>query len=351
MRRPLIAGLALAAVGVVAASAAALGLRDDGPGAKGDAALPPATADVVRQTLKDTENVTGTLGHGKETKLLTGLSGVVTGLPTSGRTIRRGQTLYRVDDDPVVLLQGGLPAYRTLSTGLSGRDVLQFEKNLWALGYRGFTVDDAYTWATAAAVKKWQDDLGLPETGTVEPSRVHYADGPLRVQSLQAAKGDPVQPGGTILTVTGRDRAVSVTLDVDDQRLAKKGARVGLTLPDGEKTTGRVTGVETVVTPAPDDRSDPETEIKVTVSLDRPKDVASFGDASVSVSFTAEVRENVLAVPVQALLALAEGGYGVEVVRGGTTRVVAVETGLFAAGMVEVASSELAEGDKVGVPA
>jgi hypothetical protein len=58
----------------------------------------------------------------------------------------------------------------------------------------------------------------------------------------------------------------------------------------------------------------------------------------------------VLTVPVAALLALAEGGYGVQVVGGGTTRIVAVQTGLFAGGRVEVTGDGLAEGQTVGVP-
>jgi hypothetical protein len=53
---------------------------------------------------------------------------------------------------------------------------------------------------------------------------------------------------------------------------------------------------------------------------------------------------------VAALLALAEGGYGVEVVDGASTRIVAVETGLFAGGQVEVSGGGLAEGTVVGVP-
>jgi multidrug efflux system membrane fusion protein len=57
----------------------------------------------------------------------------------------------------------------------------------------------------------------------------------------------------------------------------------------------------------------------------------------------------VLAVPVGALLALAEGGYGLEVVRGGTSAVVAVDTGMFADGKVEVSGGGIAEGTVVGV--
>ena len=58
-----------------------------------------------------------------------------------------------------------------------------------------------------------------------------------------------------------------------------------------------------------------------------------------------------LAVPVNALLALAEGGYAVEVERDGRRALVGVETGLFADGQVEVSGQGLAAGDRVVVPA
>jgi hypothetical protein len=69
------------------------------------------------------------------------------------------------------------------------------------------------------------------------------------------------------------------------------------------------------------------------------------------VAFTASKVENVLTVPVAALLALAEGGYGVQIVEGGTTKIVGVKTGLFAGGQVEVSGDGLAEGQVVGMPA
>ncbi|MEV0468763.1 peptidoglycan-binding domain-containing protein, partial [Streptomyces prunicolor] len=85
--------------------------------------------------------------------------------------------MYRVDDDPVVLMYGAVPAYRALRTGEEGADVKELERNLKALGYGGFTVDDSFTDATADAVKEWQDDQGLDQTGAARtpPSRSNAA--------------------------------------------------------------------------------------------------------------------------------------------------------------------------------
>lgn len=336
--------------GVVAVGVAA----SDGTGeSAGVAPLPPNTTPVTRQTLVDRETKTGELGYGTPRALNTRYDGTVTWLPATGSTVARGRALYRVDDDPVVLLHGSLPAYRTLRSGVAGRDVAQFERNLAELGYTGFTVDDDYTSATADAVRRWQEDLGVAETGQVESGRIVYAAGTVRVAGQGAEVGDTVGPGRTVLSVTGTTRLVTCTLDVDDQRLARKGAPVTITLPDGRRTTGRVGTVETVVrTSAGAAGQDPvtETTVEVTVTGDDPAALTGFEQAAVDVGFVAAERAGVLTVPVAALLALAEGGYGLQVVDDAGTRIVAVTTGLFAAGRVEVSGDGIVEGLTVGMP-
>jgi hypothetical protein len=89
----------------------------------------------------------------------------------------------------------------------------------------------------------------------------------------------------------------------------------------------------------------------VTVGIVDQNAVAAYSTASVDVLFTAGLRENVLVVPVAALLVLQEGGFGVEVVSAGTSSYVPVRTGLFADGLVEVAGDGIAEGTVVGMPA
>ncbi|GAA0491642.1 peptidoglycan-binding protein [Paractinoplanes deccanensis] len=305
------------------------------------------TAEVTKKTLVDSESHDGTLGHGDTSTISARGSGTVTALAALDTTVTRGKPLLRLDDEPVILLYGTLPAYRTLKPGVEGADVLQFEKNLWALGYRGFTVDDEYTSATADAVEQWQEDLGRDETGTVGADQIEYAPGAVRVDSHDVERGAVVQPGTAVLKTTGTTMVATVSLDVDSQRLARKGATVDVTLPDGSETTGKITGVETVVEPGQGDQED-TTMIEVTVSFAKvPKGI---DEAAVTVGFTSSQRENVLTVPVAALLALAEGGYGVEIAENGGTRLVAVKTGLFADGQVEVSGGGLRPGTKVVVP-
>ncbi len=348
-----LAGLALLAVlGTGAVVGAAVGMDTGSGGAPGSeagagAGLPPATTTVTRATLISHLDVSGTLGYGPATALAARGGGTLTWLPATGDTIERGGTLYRLDELPVTLLYGALPAYRSLSSGDEGADVRQLEENLAALGYTGFTVDDAFTSATATAVRAWQDDLGRDDTGTVDPAHVSVAAGPVRVSALDAALGS--QPAGPVLHHTGTTRAVTVDLDVDDQELAVAGAAVTVTLPGGATVAGTVATVGAVATAPSQPDGTPTIEVGVTLA-----DQAALGrldQAPVQVALVSASRPDVLTVPVSALLALREGGYGLEVVAEGVATIVAVRAGMFADGRVEVSGDGIAEGTTVGVPA
>jgi membrane fusion protein, multidrug efflux system len=349
--RVLVVVVVVLALGGGAAAAAGVGLSGGASSGQAHSSLPPATAKVTRQTLVDTQGESGDLGYGEQASLAGRLTGTVTALPAQGAVVKRGEALYRVDNTPVVLLYGSLPAYRALSSGIEGADVKQFEQNLYELGYRGFTVDEKYSDTTATAVKKWQKALGLPQTGTVDLGRVVYAAGPVRVDTLKAAVGDALGgPDTALLTFTATARVVTVELAVSDARLAHVGDAVGLKLPNGKTTAGKITKMRTVIKPA-EGNNPASTKLEVLVSVDDESTLAGLDQATVDVAFTASKRDNVLTVPVAALLALAEGGYGVQVVDGGATRIVAVQTGLFAGGRVEVSGNGLSEGQTVGMPA
>lgn len=313
--------------------------------------VPSATAKVTRQTLVDKQTESGELGHGDPVTVSGKLTGTVTALAAIGSIVERGEAIYRIDDKPVVLLYGALPTYRNLTPGTQGADVQQFENNLAALGYTGFTADRKYTQATATAVRKWQKALGLPRTGTVEQGRIYYATGPVRVDSQEAVPGTAAAPDAPLLKYTGSTRLVTVSLDVADERLAVRGAAVTVTLPAGKTARGTIADTKTVVVPADGSPgSQASTKVGVTIAVADQKALATLDHASVKIAFTASQRKNVLTVPVAALLALSEGGYGVEVVTGSTTKTVAVKTGLFADGRVEISGAGISEGATVGMP-
>jgi multidrug efflux system membrane fusion protein len=271
--------------------------------------------------------------------------------------------LFRIDDTPVVLLYGTLPTYRQLTAGQAGvpaapatgapaqpavpatkgADVHLFEVNLNALGYKGFTVDTDFNAATTAAVKRWQADLGLPATGTVELGRVFYTPGPVRIAEQKLAPG--AVAGGPVLTYTGTTRLVVAEVPVDQEDLAKPQTHVTIELPSGTQVGGTVMSVRTPDAAA--QSQDPTVE--AVVAPDDQTAVGGLDDGPVRVTFVAQQKENVLVVPVGALLALAEGGYGLQILDGDATRIVAVTTGLFADGKVEVSGPDLRPGLTVGM--
>ena len=230
----------------------------------------------------------------------------------------------------------------------------QLEQNLVALGYdpdRVITVDHHFTWATRAAVRRWQEAHGLEETGTFAPGDAVWQPGPVRVGQLEAVVGDSARPGSPLLEVTGTERQVLVDLEASRQPYVRAGDPVDLELPGGRTTSGRVASVGKVATvPSGGTGEDTTPTVELVVTLDDPKATGRLDQAPVRAGITTDVREGVLAVPVNALLALAEGGYAVEVERQGRRELVGVETGLFADGQVEVEGGGLRAGDLVVVP-
>jgi peptidoglycan hydrolase-like protein with peptidoglycan-binding domain len=349
-RRAYIVAAGVLAVAVGGGTAAYVLQGGDDKGTAGQNALPTAIAPITRGDVVDTESVDGKLTYADERSLPAGASGVVTWVPDEGVTIKRGKTLLRVGDKPVVLMYGSLPLYRTLSEGVSdGRDVKQLERNLRDLGYGDdLTVDDEFTSATAQAIEDWQDDMGLSETGSIDASQVVFQPSAVRVNELKVKVGDHTSAGGPAMTVTGTERVVHVDLDATKQQLAKKGAAATIELPDGKRAQGRIVKVGTVAKASGSDSDQDKSTINVDISMSS-SGADGLDQAPVTVDLESERSKNVLSVPVEALLALREGGFGVEVVEGATSRVVRVQTGTYGGGRVEITGAGLREGMKVGV--
>jgi peptidoglycan hydrolase-like protein with peptidoglycan-binding domain len=336
-------------VTVIAAGAGAVvlvGGRDHRPASAEDRG---STVPVTRIDLVETEQVDGRLGYAGAASVMAGRNAMVTWLPQPGDTITRGQHVYDADNQPVPLLYGRTPFWRELSQGVpDGPDVRILEENLRDLGYgRNLTVDSRFTAATAAVVRKWQKDRGVKQTGAVAVGDAVVLPGAIRVAEVKARTGAPAS--GEILTATGTIKQVTVDLPVTRSGLAARDKTVTVGLPDGKTATGRITAVGTVVA---SDGEDGTATIPVTVALDDPAVTGTLDGAPVTVNLQGEAHEGVLTVPVNALLALAEGGFGVQrVADDGSRSIVTVELGAFANGRVEITGNGVVEGMNVTVPA
>jgi len=302
-----------------------------------------ATTTVERTDLSDSRLLPGTLGFGSARTVKGSGPGIVTKLPKVGAKVARGRLLYRVDDQPVVVFYGATPLFRPLDKpGLIGRDVQEVRENLRALGYgRTAARADTLDASLLAALKKWQEDLGVAQPGKLLPGQVAVLAGPGRVSALTAQPGDPA--AGPLLSVSATTKIVTVPMSPADASAVRTGAKVSITLPDGRSIAGKVNGISQVVEGGDADPTGGTSPPKMTVTV-RPakaKDVAGLTAAPVQVRFTAVSRKNVLAVPVGALVALREGGYALQ--RPDGTLIPAV-TGLFAGGMVQVSGADIAAG-------
>ncbi|HEV8627530.1 MAG TPA: peptidoglycan-binding domain-containing protein [Acidimicrobiia bacterium] len=325
-----------------------------GGGAKADDSDGPrlGTAEVTRRTLVEQQDVDGTLGHGDAAPVVNRRNGTLTWLAAAGSTVDRGQPLYEVDGRKVPLLFGDRPAWRTLGPDTSGVDVKQLKQNLVALGYgtaSGLGTGDAWTAATTEAVKRWQKAAGLDQDGVVDLGEVVFFPGAVIVSSQSGHLGEDARPGGEVLSATPAAPVVTVKVDASKRNVVAAGDTVDIELPGGKRIPGTVASVGTSAASSGGGGGGGgggDAEVQVTITPNGSTD--GLDGSPVDVYVTRRKAENVLAVPVGALLALAEGGYGVELA--GDHTLVAVETGLFADGMVEVRGNGLQPGTKVVVP-
>lgn len=392
--RRLVIGAVAAAVVVASAWTVTAWQSGDGKPDIGGSAVRTATAVVTRGDLSNAQTLDGTLGYGRATTVKGGRAGLITWLPAPGTTVRRGEPLYRVDNVPVPVFYGSTPLYRTLEArGTTGPDVRTVADNLRELGYDIGVQPSVGTWITpqrvtnepvpsgtatatptptptstappatsttpvqvkrgdgvltaslVAAIKRWQTAAGVPATGSLGVGELAVLSGAVRVDGVQAQLADPAD--GTLMTVTSTTKSVTVSVDPDAAGSMRRGDTVTVTLPDDSTAKGTITSIGTAVRTSDassgDDTSG-QPRLTVNVSLRDTAAVRGLNSAPVRVSFASETRKGVLTVPIGALMALREGGYAVQLPGG---RLVAVKTGMFSKGVVEVSGTGISAGTKV----
>ena len=370
-------------------------------------------------------------------------AGTVTWMAEEGTTLEQGDVLMEVNDEPVVVLYGDTPAYRTMRRNDEGTDVEQLEAAMVALGYvddTDMTVDGTFTWITQTVVTEWQEAIGAPEDGRVDFGEVIFVPGPFTLETVNVAVGaqvgggspmasisyttegtkgadvlaleealtrlgfsaegamkadgvfdghteiavkawqesigaeidgivDPgeiiflpdavrisdrlakpgshVNPGTPVLATSTNESVVTVALPAADQALFEEGGRVVVVLPDDTEVDATVQFKATTASIT----QQGDATFEVIIVLDDASAAEGLDQAPVDVEVITNRADGVMAVPVTALLALAEGGYAVEVEQvDGTTRLVEVDPGMYADGMVEITSDALQAGNRVVTP-
>jgi peptidoglycan hydrolase-like protein with peptidoglycan-binding domain len=298
-------------------------------------------------TLTTTVSFPATIGYlPAVVKAVTAVSGVVTGLPAVGSVIGQGQTLFEVDGAPTVLLYGSVPEWRALEPGVSpGADIQELQENLNQLGYDGghpLVENGVYSSGTAEAVLRFLKAKGLPPATQLASGAVLYAPGPLYVSGLAVALGSTVSGGSQILAVTTTQRTVTGSY-----------SGFGLTLgqrADVSPASGPADLTGTVSSLVAQNANGSSQEV-VTVTL-AGSPVLPTGVIAAQVSVVTQSVKNAFAVPVQALVALVEGGYALEVpTLGGHDHLIAVHVGITGNNnLVQVSGPAVRSGLQVLVP-
>lgn len=308
-------------------------------------------ATVVRGDLIEEAEANGTVGFGESSTLPIDADAMVTQSRESGEIVRSGEVLLWVAERPVHVVEGSKPLYRELrrvsagerdaagdKIGLqTGADVEQLQRFLIDAGFddKGqLELDGSFGLSTERAVKAWQRSVGLVATGKIDRTQMVFANGPVRVESAPR-----VGENFDSVSVTSGSRRVSLTATSRQKPFFEIGSPVTIEAANSS-VTGTVTKQKRVVA------DDGSTQYEIEVEVDNGQDL---GDAeAVNVTATRTKASDVLTVPVRALIALAEGGWAVQVQTSSGVVLTGVELGDVVNGQAEIRGVD--EGASVVVP-
>ena len=191
---------------------------------------------------------------------------------------------------------------------------------------------------------------------TFSPTNALASETPIIVGSYITSEGSAVAANSQMYNISSTGVEVVFQIDASDQDMVSIGDSVEVELPSEDRIKATISYIDPVVTQGQNGDF-----IEVKLDISSTEDVKVYDQAPVDVFVTSEVSQDVLYVPVNALIALAEGGYALEIyngesevgvfegVSGVDTTYVGVEIGVFTDGFVEV-SGNISEGMIVVVP-
>lgn len=278
-------------------------------------------------------SVSGSLGPEIE-------SPVITALPQVGHQVSEGDVLIEVAGRPVFAISGSFPMYRALRPGSSGPDVRQLEEVLERLGHLDRPPSDTWNAATTRAVIAWHEATGYQPTraGDDQTSEVWLPTGaifvidslPVQVSEIQARIG---QLSSTeILTLATPELILRASIPAREVSLVTINSEVLIDIPGhSDLVSGRVVKIA--------DRPGTDGVPSGSVAVDIQSAALTGELVGLNLRVTLPIESTsgeVLAVPAAALSTNSRGESYVEVAHDGQTRLVRVEPGLAADGLVEV---------------
>lgn len=353
----------------------ALGLDDDGEVAQGLVTFVPGElqVDSASTDVGGATSAGGALLEARMTKRIVPVvarSGDVIGsIAAVGTPVTTGTVLLRTGGLPVAAIEGDSSAIPVLDRDLfvgaeAGSDVRLLEQMLSVGGFDAggtVVVDDTFDEATATAVLAWWQSID--PAITVDPVDLVVPAGSfvvvpagLQVGDATVSEGTTLTADATVLTLTSPARIVTTTAPIGDDTFAL-GAPIDVEFPDGTISTGTVVAVGTAASnPSGEPGATPTVDISIRVD-DIPASVDSFVSIPVTLRVVDTQIDDAFVVPSSALVALAEGGYAIEVITSpatatapAQTTLIPVEPTLYSDGRVVVTGDQVTAGAEVVVP-
>lgn len=182
---------------------------------------------------------------GSEASGINRASGVVTSMGPTQEPKKSGDPIYAVDLNQVAFVAGSTPAFREITTGTQGPDVVQLAV---MLAERGYDIDpgaEKVDWGFAQAIKAWQKDIGAKVSGTVENGALIFSPGlPARIQfdPELISVGTTLSGGEKVLTVASAVPEFSIEVPNEQAQSIPVGTPITIRNKDA-KWPGLVAGI------------------------------------------------------------------------------------------------------------
>ena len=169
-------------------------------------------------------------------------SGTVTSINIEpGQEVTAGTVLYTVNLRPVVIAQGAVPSFESLSQGMKGADVAQLQSLLTTLGLYSGASNGTFAYSTTAAVKGWQKLLGIAPDGVVQAGDIVFVPTlptRLALDTTIVKRGAVLSGGEAVLTGLPAEPSFHVPATEAQAALMPSGTVVEIAGPNGEKWVG-----------------------------------------------------------------------------------------------------------------
>ncbi|GAA2449456.1 peptidoglycan-binding domain-containing protein [Agromyces soli] len=242
-------------------------------------------------------------------------AGTVTSVElAAGDEVRTGSVLYSVELRPVVAAVGTVPAFRPIGRDAQGPDVRQLQQLLTDLGHYDGLVDGGFGPRTEAAVKAWQDSLGLPADGVVQAGDLVFLPelpGRVTLDDELVRPGASLSGGEQLVSMLPRQPEFTIPVSRAQAATMPVGTAVEIEAPDGGAWSAVIVAQE------PSAEADDQVGLRLgaaggtPICVDACTKIPVLGDARLSSTVITQAPTSGLVVPAAALRSSADGAVAV----------------------------------------